>query len=190
MSIKYSVNIEKYAERHFIKSFEKKYRRAWDVTIDALIREFQSFDVLLSQSIAEMITETSSIKICKVEFKIAGTNKSRKSSGNRCIVAVHKDISLVNVLLVYHKNDLGGGNETAKWKQIVKNNYSDYRELLLRINKRFGRKATTRSDLLLPDLPALLASLSRSGPARQVLRYGQNNVRPLHIDLIRRFLTT
>jgi len=130
MSIKYFVSIEKYAERHFIKRFEKKYHRAWDITINALIREFKSFDILLSQSIAETITETPSIKICKVEFKIAGTNKSRKSSGNRCIVAVHKDVNLVNVLLVYHKNDLGGGNETAKWKQVVKNNYSDYCGLL------------------------------------------------------------
>jgi len=130
MSIKYSVNIEKYAERHFIKKFEKKYHRAWDITIDTLIREFQSFDILIDKSIAETITETPNIKICKVEFKIAGTNKSRKSSGNRCIVAVHKDVSLVNVLLVYHKNDLGDGNETAKWKQIVKNNYPNYCELL------------------------------------------------------------
>ena len=130
MSIKYSVNIEKYAERHFIKSFEKKYRRAWDITINTLIREFQSFDVLLSRSIAEIVTETSSIKICKVEFKIAGTNKSRRGSGNRCIVAIHKDISLVKVLLVYHKNDLGGRNETVKWKQIVKNNYPNYCESL------------------------------------------------------------
>jgi len=130
MSIKYSVNIEKYAERHFIKKFEKKYHRAWDITIDTLIREFQSFDILIDKSIAEAITETPKIKICKVEFKIAGTNQSRHGSGNRCIVVIYKDISLVNVLLVYHKNDLGGGNETAKWKQIVKNNYSDCRELL------------------------------------------------------------
>jgi len=130
MSIKYSVNIEKYAERHFIKNFEKKYRRAWDITINTLIREFQSFNVLLDRSIAEMITENSSIKICKVEFKIAGTNQSRHGSGNRCIVAIHKDISLVKVLLVYHKNNLGGGNETAKWKQVIKDNYPDYRGLL------------------------------------------------------------
>lgn len=127
MSIKYSVIIQQYAERHFIKSFEKKYRRAWDITIEALKREFQSFDILLSRSIAEMITETSNIKICKVEFKIAGSNQSRHGSGNRCIVAVHKDTNIVNVLLIYHKNDLGDGNETAKWKQIIKDNYIDYR---------------------------------------------------------------
>ena len=88
MSIKYFINIERYAERHFIKSFEKKYRRAWEITIETLIRELQSFDVLLAQKIAEMITETPSVKICKVEFKIAGTNQSRHGSGNRCIVSI------------------------------------------------------------------------------------------------------
>ena len=130
MSTKYSVNIEKYAERHFIKSFEKKYHRAWDITIETLIREFQSFDILIERSIAETITDSGSIKICKVEFKIAGTNQSRHGSGNRCIVAIHKDTNIVNVLLIYHKTHLGDGNETAKWKQVIKNNYPKYGDLL------------------------------------------------------------
>jgi hypothetical protein len=130
MSIKYSVNIKQYAERHYIKSFAKKYGRAWDITIETLIRELQSLDVLLDRTIAEMIKETADIKICKVEFKIAGNNQSRHGSGNRCIVAVHKDVGLVNVLLLYHKSHLGDGNETAKWKQIIKDNYSEYRGLL------------------------------------------------------------
>lgn len=130
MSIKYSVNIEQYAERHFIKSFAKKYHRAWDITMETLVREFQSFDVLLTKSIAETIKETQNIKICKVEFSIAGSNQSRHGSGNRCIVAVHKDTNTVKVLLIYHKNDLGDGHETSQWKQIIKNNYSIYSGLL------------------------------------------------------------
>lgn len=129
MSIEYFVKIEHYAERHFIKSFKKKYGRAWDITIETLERELQSFDVLIKRRIANMITETTDVGICKMEFKIAGTNQSRHGSGNRCIVAIHKDTNTVNVLLVYHKNDLGGGNETAKWKQIIKDNYSEYRHL-------------------------------------------------------------
>lgn len=130
MSTRYTVNIEKFAERHYVKNFEKKYHRAWDITIEALVREFQSFDILLDRSIAEVITETQALKICKVEFKVAGTNFSRHGSGNRCIVAVHKDSGTVNVLLVYHKSDLGAGNETARWKQIVRENYPQYRDQL------------------------------------------------------------
>jgi hypothetical protein len=130
MSTKYTVNIEQYAQRHFIKKFEKKYRQAWSITIEALMKEFKSFDVLLGRSIAETITEAENLKICKVEFKIAGTDHSRHASGNRCIVAVHKKESVINVLLVYHKKDLGEGSETAKWKQVIKENYSEYCKLL------------------------------------------------------------
>ena len=66
----------------------------------------------------------------KTEFKISGTQESRHGSGNRCIVAKHKDTNKVCVLLVYHKNDLGGGNETANWKNVIKENYPEYGNLL------------------------------------------------------------
>jgi len=130
MSTNYCVSIGKYAERHFIKKFAKKYGRAWDITVEALKRELQSFEVLLLKSIAEIIVEEAGIKISKVEFKIAGTTESRHGSGNRCIVAVNSKNCSINVLLLYHKNHLGDGNETAKWKQIIKENYPEYKNLL------------------------------------------------------------
>jgi len=37
---KYTVIIEKFSERHYMKTFSKKYGRAWDITLEALIREF------------------------------------------------------------------------------------------------------------------------------------------------------
>jgi hypothetical protein len=130
MSIDYSVTIEKYATRHFIKSFEKKYGRAWDITIEALTRELQSLEILLLKTIAEMIVERTDIGICKVEFKVAGTDQSRHGSGNRCIVSVNDGSGLIRILLLYHKNHLGNGNETIKWKQIIKENYPEYKGLL------------------------------------------------------------
>ena len=130
MSIKYSVVLQPYAERHFFKSFKKKYRSAWDITWRAICEELQRFDSLLETSIAETITENNNVRIAKTEFRVAGTNESRRSSGNRCIVAVHKDTDIINVLLIYLKNNLGDGNETVKWKQLIKDNYSDYCSLL------------------------------------------------------------
>jgi len=131
MSTNYEVIIELFAERHFIKTFAKKYKKDWDFTLSALIREFQSFDVILEKSIAEEITDrNANIVICKTEFKISGTQESRHSSGNRCIVAIHKNTNKVCVLLVYNKNDLGGGNETVNWKKVIKENYSDYSVIL------------------------------------------------------------
>ena len=115
MSTDYHVLIEPFAERHFIKNFEKKYKGAWDITLKALVQEFRSFDVLFDRNIAETIHDGPAVKICKTEFKISGRNESRHGSGNRCIVAVRKNAAEVAVLLVYHKSDLGrAGSETAQ----------------------------------------------------------------------------
>lgn len=131
MSTNYVVTIEPFADRHYIRTFAKKYKKAWDFTLSAIIREFQSFDVILEKSIAEEITDKNAeVVICKTEFKISGTQESRHGSGNRCIVAKHKNANKVCVLLVYHKNDLGGGNETANWKNVIRENYPEYGNLL------------------------------------------------------------
>ena len=113
MSIRYSVEVEGFAERHFIKNFKKKYKNAWEITWRAVIEEFKRIDSLLETSIAETIIVSSNIKIVKTQFRVAGTNQSKKTSGNRCIIAVHQDKNTVYVLLVYHKNNLGSGSETA-----------------------------------------------------------------------------
>ena len=130
MFIKYAVAIEKFAQRHYIKKFAKKYGRAWEITLEALICEFQNFDILFEKSIAETITDSDDIKICKTEFRIAGTNQSRHGSGNRCIVMLNRSKNVINVLLVYGKGDIGGGKETAAWKNIIRENYPECRNLL------------------------------------------------------------
>lgn len=131
MSTNYAVIVEKYAERHFISKFKKKYKGAWNVTWNAIHEEFRRIDTLIGETnIAETITDQAGIKICKTEFRVHGTQESRHGSGNRCIVAVHKNTSVVNVLIVYHKNDLGGSNETANWKYLVKENYPEYSNIL------------------------------------------------------------
>lgn len=131
MSTNYAVVLEKYAERHFISSFKKKYKGAWDVTWIAMHEEFKRIDTLIgSTSIAETIAEVGNIRICKTEFRVHGTQESRHASGNRCIVAVNKGISTVHILLVYNKNDLGGGNETVSWTALVKENYEEYSKIL------------------------------------------------------------
>ena len=127
---KYKVIFEPFTQRHFIKSFAKKYKGAWDFTLKFLEKEFEKINLLFLKNIAETIVDSKEIKICKTKFKIAGTDQSKHGSGNRCIVALHKNTNTVCVLLVYHKNDLGDGNETAKWKQIIKDNYPKYKDLL------------------------------------------------------------
>ncbi|MEK7150417.1 MAG: hypothetical protein AAB688_02560 [Patescibacteria group bacterium] len=129
-STNYPVIFESFTDRHFIKTFAKKYKGAWDLTLKIITEEFSQIDLLFLKNTAETIVDLENLKICKTEFKIAGTQESRHGSGNRCIVAIHKDANKVCVLLVYHKNDLGGGNETANWKNVVKENYSEYSDVL------------------------------------------------------------
>lgn len=129
MSISYSVSIKTFAEHHYLKKFAKKYKKAWEITYRALLEELQRFDLLLTTSIAEIITASGDIIIAKTEFRVAGTTKSRHASGNRCIIAVNKKLATINLLLIYHKTDLGDGNETAKWKQLIKTNYPEYSNL-------------------------------------------------------------
>jgi hypothetical protein len=131
MSTNYVVVVEKFAERHFISKFSKKYKGAWDVTWNAMNEEFKRIDALIGKTnIAETISDQGGIRICKTEFRVHGTQESRHASGNRCIVAVHKDTCVVHILLVYGKINLGSGNETAEWKNLILENYPEYSKIL------------------------------------------------------------
>jgi len=124
----YSVRIEKYAERHFIHSFQKKYISHWEPTLRAVVFSLERIDSLLQTDKAEIISDRDGIKIIKTKFTVAKSGESAKASGNRCIVAWHKEKQFVSVLLVYGKTDLSGHNETAEWKKQVIENYPEYRE--------------------------------------------------------------
>ena len=130
MQSNYSVQIEKFAERHFIKSFEKKYKAHWDVTLRAITAELERIDMLIiNTNRAETICDVGGIKIIKTEFRVYRTKKSAKKSGNRCIVAWNEEKRFVSILLVYSKTDIASRNETAEWQRLIKENYSEYRHL-------------------------------------------------------------
>lgn len=129
MQTNYAVHIEKYAERHFLKTFEKKYKAHWDLTFRGIVAEFERIEALLETGKAETICDVDEIRIIKTKFRVFGTQESAKTSGNRCIVAQHKDKGVICILLVYTKTDLSGHNETAEWKTMVKENYPEYKHL-------------------------------------------------------------
>lgn len=127
----YTIEVEKYAERHYISNFKRKYKGAWDITWKAIEKEFKRIETLLGvNNYIETIVDSANILICKTEFRIAGTQESRHGSGNRCIIAVHKDRRTVNVLLVYGKNNIKRSHETAWWRAVVKENFSAYSHCL------------------------------------------------------------
>lgn len=130
MESNYFVKIEAFAEKHFIKSFEKKYKKHWDVTLRAITFELERIDNFLENDKAEIIIDSDNIKIVKTRFKLAKSKESAKTSGNRCIVAWHKKDKFVSILLVYNKTDLSSSNkETGEWKKLIKDNYPEYKHL-------------------------------------------------------------
>lgn len=126
----YSVQVEKFTKRHFIKNFEKKYKLHWNVTWKAIREQLERLDrLVLTKDRADIICTNDDLKIVKVKFRVSGTNTSIKKSGNRCIVAWYEKKRIVSVLLVYHKSHLGGAHETAEWKKLVKKSYPDLKDL-------------------------------------------------------------
>ncbi len=125
----YSVEVESFAERHFIKGFQKKYKKQWEVTFRAITAELEHIDKLIETDRAETVYDVDGLRIVKTKFKVAGTKESAKTSGNRCIVAWYPDRAIVYILLVYGKTDLGGAKETVAWTNLVKENYPQYKNL-------------------------------------------------------------
>ena len=121
----YSCTWSKYAERHYVKVFSKRYRQAWRITSEDITDICRRIDSVLAYKRADLIYDNGLQKIVKLDFAVAGTRISPKSSGNRCILYINEEIKHVEVLLAYSKNEIGPPNETAKWKQVVKNEFKD-----------------------------------------------------------------
>lgn len=119
MSIKHDVKTEDFAEKHYIKNFRKKYKTYWDLTFRGIEKMLEGLDNIVDTTIVEEINCLNDLAILKMEFRVAGTDYSRKSSGNRCILSLNKKTKEIKILLVYHKSDIGDKNETATWKKII-----------------------------------------------------------------------
>ena len=124
----YSIEIKPFAQRHFIETFEKKYKSHWDVTLLAIVAELERIDALLLTNRAETVSDVGGVKLVKTKFKVVKSNESAKTSGNRCIVALCPEKHSVSILLVYSKTDLSGHNETLEWKRLIAENYPEYKE--------------------------------------------------------------
>ncbi len=120
----YVVEIEKFAQKHYIKKFRKKFKKAWKVTEIAIIQEAERIDRLVGLTDrAETVARADGYCLIKLYFSVAGTKKSAKGSGNRAIILVDNSSYKCQILLVYSKNEICSPNETQKWMKVIKSNY-------------------------------------------------------------------
>lgn len=131
----YSVLVEEFAERHFIRSFEKKYKnKHWQVTLGAIKAILSRYDNIAPNhrsidSKLDIICPCNKQMIVKLDFAVAGTNTPPKSAGNRVIAAVDSANRVIKILIVYSKNNIGPPNETAKWKKMISHYYDEFKSL-------------------------------------------------------------
>jgi hypothetical protein len=131
MSEIFSVKVESFCDRHYIKDFKKKYKtKRWNLTLQGIEDICRNpLQVIAQTDVLETIIDLGDQMICKGKFKVFGTKQSAKSSGNRFIVVINKQLQLSRVLLIYGKYHVKASNETDWWKKIVRNNYSDINKL-------------------------------------------------------------
>ena len=124
-----TVEYTDYANGHYLKRFKKDYPgRQWELT-DVSIREDLA-RLRMPNNVTQRSKQIDELKhkgdywLAKYDFKIAGTKVSTKDSGNRCIVLIDNARSKLDILLIYHKDDLPKNqNETQYIESTLQKQY-------------------------------------------------------------------
>lgn len=125
----YNVVVGEYAKKHFIKSFEKKYKSAWGKTNETVFKMLSRIVIYSRTSKVNKVHICDYKYIAKCEFNIEWHNVSTKASWNRIIVYVDEELFEVKILLLYGKTDIKWSNETQWWENEISKNYPDISDL-------------------------------------------------------------
>lgn len=125
----YNVLVSEYAKKHFIKSFEKKYKSVWNKTFETIENILSRIEIYSKTSKVNKIHICDTWYIAKCEFNIEWTKISTHASWNRIIVYVNEITLEVKILFIYSKTDIWSHNETTWWEQEVKNNHKEIYDL-------------------------------------------------------------
>jgi len=125
--IDFKVSFSYFADTHYRKKFRKKYsEKEWEITEKSIVLSLKSAYQLKDTDRLDCIKFCESYGLFKFDFAVAGTQKSPKQSGNRIILFLDNEKGSIDILLIYHKDDLEKRNsETAAWKKLIQNNYPE-----------------------------------------------------------------
>jgi len=129
----YLVYIEPYAQRHFIKRFEKDYPgKRWMVTLDSIREDLKRVRALARTSQVDELRYTNGFWLFKYDFSVALSKKSPKASGNRCLVFLDSSTHQLRILLLYGKDDLPKQiSESEYLRQVMEEQYRVYLKYFL-----------------------------------------------------------
>ncbi|MDD3066431.1 MAG: hypothetical protein PHO48_01200 [Candidatus Gracilibacteria bacterium] len=130
--IKFLVEFSSYAERHFCKDFLKHHKaRKWLETKKAIVATLERSFAFQQTKLIDNIkfSQEENMGIFKLDFRIAGTNSSPKTSGNRLIFSLCNDTGKIEVLLVYGKGHCCKKQSETQWfLEHIKNNFPQYKK--------------------------------------------------------------
>ncbi|MCL2882633.1 MAG: hypothetical protein FWF45_07115 [Coriobacteriia bacterium] len=130
----YLIHVAPYAQRHFIKRFEKDYPgKVWSVTLTSICEDLKRVRALCPTDQVDELHHEGACWLFKYDFAIALSHRSPKGSGNRCLVFLDGETHQLHILLVYRKGDLPKDRgETQYLEQVLQR---EYRELLGRFQE-------------------------------------------------------
>ena len=123
------ITFSKYATRHYLKDFEKKYHgRQWQVTLESIVADISRIRIndnsLQETQQVDELWYSANCWIFKYDFAVAKTNKSSKNSGNRCIVFLDSAKNFAEILIIYSKDNLPKNiGEQAFVEKIIKKEF-------------------------------------------------------------------
>lgn len=128
----FNVEFTQYAETHYCKNFLKKYKtKQWLETKKTITEALERSFLLQNTNRIDNLkfSQEDGIGIFKLDFRVAGTNFSPKSSGNRVIFSLCNNTGNVKILLVYGKTHCRGKYTETKWiLKYVKGNFPEYKK--------------------------------------------------------------
>lgn len=128
----FKVRFSFYANRHFCKDFLKKYKtKKWLETRRTIVEALQRAFMVQQTSLIDNLKFSRLEGIFKLDFKVAGTDFSPKTSGNRVIFYLSNEKATIEILLVYAKGHLRKGQGETQWIfDQIKGNFPEYRHLI------------------------------------------------------------
>lgn len=134
-TILFNVTFSDYSKSHYKKEFEKKYKgKIWEKTESSILEDLKRLRIqnntTQKSSQIDQLNHKGEYWLFKYDFKIAGTNESPKTSGNRIIGLIDNKFNAIKILLIYAKTDLPKNKgEKAFGDEIIKNIYPEISEL-------------------------------------------------------------
>lgn len=129
----FQVIFSEYCETHFCKDFYKKYKgKQWIESKKTITETLERSYMVQQINLIDVLwySQEDHTGIFKFDFKVAGTNMSPKSSGNRVIFALNNTTGKIEVLLVYGKDHSAKKQSETSWIQkTIKDNFPVYKKI-------------------------------------------------------------